>query len=101
MRLIDADAAADKIMRETENLADNLNMIGIALMIGIAKMLQDENDFPTIETEVRHGHWENIPGMNNTVFCSECLAAANKELAMKYKGCPFCLAQMGGGADNG
>lgn len=56
---------------------------------------------PTIEPEVRNGHWEDIPGMNNTVFCSECLAAANKELAMKYKGCPFCLARMDGGADNG
>ena len=56
---------------------------------------------PTIEPEVRHGHWEDIPGMNNTVFCSECLAAANKELAMKYKGCPFCLARMDGGAGNG
>lgn len=56
---------------------------------------------PTIEQKVRHGHWENIPGMNNTVFCSECLAAANKDLAMKYKGCPFCLARMDGGADNG
>lgn len=60
------------------------------------------NEMPTIEAEpVRHGRWENIPGMNNTVFCSECLAAANKELAMKYKGCPFCLARMDGGADNG
>lgn len=57
-------------------------------------------NLPTIEPEVRHGHWGNIPGMNNTVFCSECLAAANKELAMKYKGCPFCLARMDGGADN-
>ena len=57
---------------------------------------------PTIEAEpVRHGHWANIAGMNNTVFCSECLAAANKELAAKYKGCPFCLARMDGGADNG
>ena len=55
------------------------------------------NDMPTIEPEARHGRWESIPGMNNTVFCSECLAAANKELAMKYKGCPFCLARMDGG----
>lgn len=55
----------------------------------------------TVEQEGRRGHWENIPGMDNTVFCSECLAAANKELAMKYKGCPFCLARIDGGADNG
>lgn len=56
---------------------------------------------PAIDAEpVRHGRWKNIPGMNNTVFCSECLAAANKELAMKYKGCPFFLARMDGGADN-
>ena len=58
MRLIDADAAADKIMRETEKRADDLNMIGIALMIGIARMLRDENDFPTVEAApVRHGRW--------------------------------------------
>ncbi|MBP0976094.1 MAG: hypothetical protein J6Z40_09360 [Oscillospiraceae bacterium] len=55
----------------------------------------------TVEAEpVRHGRWKNIPGMNNTVFCSECLMAANKELAMKYKGCPFCLARMDGGAED-
>ena len=58
------------------------------------------NLMPTIEAEpVRHGRWEKIPGMDNTVFCSECLAAANKELAMRYKGCPFCLARMDGGDD--
>jgi hypothetical protein len=64
---------------------------------------------PTIEPEVRHGRWENIPGMNNTVFCSECGAAADKYLAKRYKGCPFCLCVMSatdtndggkGGADN-
>jgi hypothetical protein len=50
---------------------------------------------PTIEAEpVRHGHFENIPGMNNTVFCSECGAAADKYLAKQYKGCPFCLCVM-------
>jgi hypothetical protein len=48
----------------------------------------------TIEPEVRHGRWENIPGMNNTVFCSECGAAADKYLAKRYKGCPFCLCVM-------
>lgn len=100
MRLIDADAAADKIMREIETHADEIGIGAVTILIAFARALRDENDFPTIEPEVRHGHWENIPGMNNTVFCSECLAAANKELAMKYKGCPFCLAQMDGGADN-
>lgn len=49
---------------------------------------------PTIEPEVRHGRWENIPGMNNTVFCSECGAAADKYLAKRYKGYPFCLCVM-------
>ena len=96
MRLIDADALIRKICgnecgsvcdEECENAACNFYDYIM--------------DAPTIEPEVRHGHWENIPGMNNTVFCSECFAAANKELAMKYKGCPFCLARMDGGGENG
>lgn len=53
------------------------------------------NDMPTIEAEpIKYGRWEDIPGMERTVFCSECLAAANKELANKYICCPFCGARM-------
>lgn len=83
MRMIDADALKKDLAEFNYDMA-----------------LRIVDTQPTIEPEVRYGHWENIPGMNNTVFCSECLAAANKELAMRYKGCPFCLARMDGGADD-
>ena len=73
------------------------NMVSFACISCVIPRIIKET--PTAKPEVRHGHWENIPGMNNTVFCSECLAAANKELAMRYKGCPFCLARMDGGDD--
>lgn len=50
---------------------------------------------PTIEAEpIKYGRWKDIPGMERTVFCSECLAAANKELANKYICCPFCGARV-------
>jgi hypothetical protein len=84
VRLIDANAAADKIMRETENRADDLNIIGIALMIGIARMLRDENDFPTIKSEpVRHGRWIPVDG-EPYAKCSYC--------GEKHYGCttPYC-----------
>lgn len=48
----------------------------------------------TIEPEVRHGRWENIDPSFAHVYCSECGAAADKHLAKRYKGCPFCLCVM-------
>lgn len=44
--------------------------------------------------EVRHGRWENIDPSFAHVYCSECGAAADKHLAKRYKGCPFCLCVM-------
>lgn len=109
VRLIDANAAADKIMRETENRADDLNMIGIALMIGIARMLRDETDFPTIEPEVRHGRWVPIEYDSyadgapvwDKWECSECGHEHIGEEDTKTAFCPDCGARMDGGADNG
>ena len=96
MRLIDADA----LYREVKTECNPYGKPTIGFDDG-KKVMEMINNQPTIDAEpVKHGHWENIPGMNNTVFCSECLAAANKKLAMKYKGCPFCLARMNGGADD-
>ena len=101
MRLIDADAAADEIMRETENHADDLNMVGIALMVGIAKMLRDENNFPTIEAEpVRtEGCWlgSGNPRDYPFFFCSRCRRGGDTS----WKYCPHCCAMMNGGAKNG
>lgn len=92
MRLIDADAFTEQYGNYYAEEGPSEGFIGTVGDL-IAKQT-------TIEPEVRRGHWEDIPGMDNTVFCSECLAAANKKLAMRYKGCPFCLAVMNEGADN-
>lgn len=93
VRTVDANALKDKIGSIKLRVKNHEMMSGLVEMK--AAVLREIENAPTIDAEpVRHGHWENIPGMNNTVFCSECLAAANKELAMKYKGCPFCLARM-------
>lgn len=51
VRLIDANAAADKIMRETEAHADEIGVGGVALMIGFARALRDEVEFPTIDAQ--------------------------------------------------
>lgn len=51
VRLIDANAAADKIMRETEVHADEIGVGGVALMIGFARALHDETSFPTIDAQ--------------------------------------------------
>lgn len=108
IRLIDANAAADKIMREIEKRADDLNMIGIFLMIGVARMLRDENDFPTIEAEpVRHGRW--IPQESGYSYkCSRCGHEVNIALSelvdpRDYECylddyCGGCGAKMDGGA---
>ena len=103
MRLIDADAAADKIMRETEKRADDLNMIGIALMIGIARMLRDENDFPTVEAApVRHGRWLPIEADGyadgapvwDKWECSECGHEHDGEEDTLTDYCPDCGRKM-------
>lgn len=52
------------------------------------------SEMPTIEPEVRHGRWETIDPSFSSVYCSECGAAADKYLAKRYKGCPFCLCVM-------
>ena len=51
VRLIDANAAADKIMRETETHADEIGVRAVAIMIAFARALRDETDFPTIDAE--------------------------------------------------
>ena len=65
---------------------------------------------PKVDAEpVRHGRLETIDPSFAHVYCSECGAAADKYLAKRYKGCPFCLCVMDatdtnvgdiGGADN-
>ena len=104
VRLIDANAAADKIMREAENHCDDLNIIGIALIVCFARMLRDENDFPTIEAEpVRHGRW-NYRHEDDWCYCTACGTDAEGSdgecLLTDY--CPHCGARMDErGADNG
>lgn len=81
VRLIDANAAADKIMHEVEVHADEIGIGAVAIMIAFARALRDETDFPTIEPEVRRGRWE-CGG-----FCSEC-GLDNEERKTPF--CPNC-----------
>ena len=118
VRLIDANAAEDKIMREAENHADDLGVIGIALIASFARMLRDENDFPTIEAKpVQHGRWIES---QTDLICSVCKWKYSDELpfmsnngldsiAGAFAHCPHCGARMDvpdinvgdkGGADN-
>ena len=110
MRPIDADAAADKIMRETEIHADEIGVGGVALMIGFARALRDETDFPTIEAEpVRHGRWIPIEYDSyadgapvwDKYECSECGHEHSGEEDTLTAFCPHCGARMDGGAENG
>lgn len=83
VRLIDANAAADKIMRDTETHADEIGIGATAIMIAFARALRDETDFPTIEPEVRNGHWIPVDG-EPYAKCSYC--------GEKHYGCttPYC-----------
>lgn len=97
VRLIDANAAADKIMRETEVHADEIGVGGVALMIGFARALRDETSFPTIEADsVRHGRWI-FGGVYGTYHCSLC----DKIETERSTYCRACGAKMDGGAENG
>lgn len=109
VRLIDANAAADKIMHEVEVHADEIGIGAVAIMIAFARALRDETDFPTIKPEVRHGRWVKIE-QNGSQFrrkCSECGGIVHAVSDF----CPDCGAKMNGkdinvaakmgGADNG
>lgn len=101
VRLIDANAAADKIMRETEVHADEIGVGAVAIMIAFARALRDETDFPTIKPEVRHGRWEIINTDANVWKCTTCgdewmLNDGNpSDNNMLF--CPHCGSRMCGG----
>lgn len=104
VRLIDANAAEDKIMREAKNHADDLDMIGIALIVSFARMLRDENDFPTIEAEpVRHGRWDEIQCFSEhgipmaSYECTNCGNDIERQRGVVPAYCEFCGAEMDGG----
>ena len=79
--LIDRYATMDAIPAPTD--ADEAEYYG--------KICDAIKTMPTIEPEVRYGRWETINPLYSNVYCSECGAAADKYLAKRYKGCPFCL----------
>lgn len=103
VRLIDANAAADKIMHEVEVHADEIGIGAVAIMIAFARAMRDETDFPTIEPEVRHGRW--IEESANEYYCSYCGKYAPIAKNMRHcdcsKWCKECGTKMDGGADNG
>lgn len=107
VRLIDANAAADKIMREIETHADEIGIGATAILIAFARALRDETDFPTIEAEpVRHGRWISLEvWFNKSILkCSVCGNTLNMDGVNAGRGdanfCPNCGARMDGGADD-
>lgn len=110
MRLIDADAAKQKILEEATKVASELNITTFAIAAGLINMFDCEDDFPTIKAEpVRHGEWKSIG--ERSAICSLCSSAlksngidkTGKALIFKavYKYCPYCGARMDGGNKNG
>lgn len=100
-RLIDANAAADKIMHEVEVHADEIGVGGVALMIGFARALRDKTDFPTIEAEpVRQGEWSEIYCYNEhgvemaDYECTNCGGGITKQRGDTPKYCEHCGAVM-------
>ena len=109
VRLIDANAAADKIMRGIETHVDEIGIGATAILIAFARALRDETNFPTIEAEpVRHGRW--VPTESDSYAdgapvwdkweCSECGREHSGEEDTLTEFCPRCGAKMDGGADN-
>lgn len=107
VRLIDANAATDKIMREIETHADEIGIGATAILIAFARALRDETDFPTIEAEpVRHGRWDEIQCFSEhgipmaSYECTNCGNDIERQRGLVPAYCEFCGARMGGGADS-
>lgn len=101
VRLIDANAAADKIMREIETHADEIGIGAVAILIAFARALRDETDFPTIEPEVRHGRW--VFDSKYRLMCNMCGSNATRDeigITLTTDYCHSCGAKMDGGAEN-
>lgn len=104
--LIDRQAALEKMCGDCKSGYDGHCPHPFGMCHEYESILQ----VPTIDAKpVRHGRWETIDSSFAHVYCSECGAAADKYLAKRYKGCPFCLCVMdvtdtnvgnNGGADN-
>ena len=98
MRLIDADSLKCKFEKAQAKALkdDRLDLFGA--LVAIIRAVDEE---PTVDAEpVRNGRWEKSPTGNGFfVYCSECGAAADVFLAHRYKGCPFCLCEIDGGAE--
>ncbi|MBQ7013350.1 MAG: hypothetical protein IJN11_05480 [Oscillospiraceae bacterium] len=90
MRLIDADAAKNKIRREMANA--DLDKLGFAICLALINMFDDAGELPTIEAEpVRHGWWVVQDEGRTRYMCSLC-ESKNYRGCEKY--CPNCGAKM-------
>lgn len=98
IRLIDANAASEKIIHDITIHADEVG-IGIAAIVkAVAISLRDEKDFPTIEAEhVRFGRWKTK--VIHDTYCYQC-SYCNSVYIGDTHYCPNCGARMDGGADN-
>lgn len=95
MRLIDADAHTEKIVR----LYDFVLMAAASPAYLFQRVMRALKEAPTIEAEpVRHGHWvtktrhEHYPSGKEYEedFCSIC----GKRGSVEYEYCPHCGAKL-------
>lgn len=95
MRLIDAEAAKNKVRKEMANA--DLDKTGFAICLALINMFDDAEQLPTIEAElVRHGRCE--PDLEGYSRCSVC--NGHESSLMYYRYCPNCGARMDGGTEN-
>ena len=95
MRLIDADALADRLYKLSSEYPKDETILRI-----IAGGLRHDRTFaPTIEAEpVKHGRWvEHICFDDGFWVCSNCRFVSQATAAPKlYRYCPNCGARMDG-----
>lgn len=108
MRLIDADAAKQKILEEATKVVSELSVTTFPIVAGLINLFDCEDDLPTIEAEpVRHGEWaqSRSPGGSPLCNCSVCGESAISQDndwgdVIDYHEtdfCPNCGAKMDGG----
>lgn len=104
MRLIDADAAKNKVRKEMDNA--DLDKLSFAICLALINMFDDAEQLPTIEAEpVRHGKWIPVDGESpcDEWDCSACRERMTfmyemdeDDMKENFPRCPKCVAKMDG-----
>lgn len=91
MRLIDADALMDELLKGTVTTND---LYGLGVAVGGADAMNKIVKAPTIEAEpVRHGRWERTS--DGAARCTACKRKMNPS-QYGYAFCGLCGAKMDG-----